>query len=61
MDVRGILLSGNHADISRWRMKQALGKTWRKRPDLLNTKQLTAEQEKLLDEFINQDGQSDKF
>ncbi|MBK8815686.1 MAG: tRNA (guanosine(37)-N1)-methyltransferase TrmD [Methylococcaceae bacterium] len=44
VSVPEVLLSGNHADISRWRMKQALGKTWQKRPDLLQTKQLTEEQ-----------------
>ncbi len=52
--VPDVLLSGNHADINRWRMKQALGKTWQKRPDLLEKKQLTAEQHKLLQEFINE-------
>ncbi|NOS76166.1 MAG: tRNA (guanosine(37)-N1)-methyltransferase TrmD [Methyloglobulus sp.] len=52
--VPDVLLSGNHADINRWRMKQALGKTWQKRPDLLRKKELTAEQEKLLKEFVNQ-------
>ena len=52
--VPDVLLSGNHADISRWRTKQALGKTWQKRPDLLEKKQLTAEQQNLLKEFINQ-------
>lgn len=52
--VPDVLLSGNHADIDRWRTKQALGRTWQKRPDLLKGKALTAEQEKLLKEFINQ-------
>jgi tRNA (guanine37-N1)-methyltransferase len=52
--VPDVLLSGNHAEINRWRMKQALGKTWQKRPDLLQRKQLTDEQKKLLNEFINQ-------
>ncbi len=52
--VPDVLLSGNHADIGRWRTKQALGRTWQKRPDLLKGKTLTAEQEKLLKEFINQ-------
>lgn len=52
--VPDVLLSGNHADIDRWRMKQALGRTWLRRPDLLKEKELTAEQEKLLEEFINQ-------
>ncbi len=49
--VPEILLSGNHADIARWRLKQSLGKTWKKRPDLLQHKQLTTEQRKLLEEF----------
>ncbi|WP_020157961.1 MULTISPECIES: tRNA (guanosine(37)-N1)-methyltransferase TrmD [Methylobacter] len=49
--VPAVLLGGNHADIDRWRMKQALGRTWRRRPDLLKKKNLNAEQEKLLNEF----------
>jgi tRNA (guanine37-N1)-methyltransferase len=49
-----VLLSGNHADIDRWRTKQAVGRTWQKRPDLLERKVLTAEQDKLLKEFVNQ-------
>jgi tRNA (guanine37-N1)-methyltransferase len=52
--VPDVLLSGNHADIDRWRMKQVLGRTLQKRPDLLVKKALTAEQEKLLKEFVNQ-------
>ncbi len=50
--VPDVLLSGNHADIARWRMKQSLGRTWQRRPDLLQKKNLSAEQEKLLKEFI---------
>ncbi len=50
--VPEVLLGGNHADIDRWRMKQALGRTWQKRPDLLEKKNLSAEQENLLREFI---------
>ncbi|MFI3186241.1 MAG: tRNA (guanosine(37)-N1)-methyltransferase TrmD [Methylococcaceae bacterium] len=50
--VPEVLLGGNHADIGRWRMKQALGRTWQRRPDLLKKKILSAEQEKLLKEFI---------
>lgn len=52
--VPDVLLTGNHSDIGRWRMKQALGRTWQRRPDLLKKKGLTVEQEKLLKEFINQ-------
>jgi tRNA (guanine37-N1)-methyltransferase len=50
--VPEVLLGGNHADIDRWRIKQALGRTWQRRPDLLKKKNLSAEQEKLLKEFI---------
>lgn len=49
--VPAVLMSGNHADINRWRMKQALGRTWQKRPDLLEKKQLNAEQKQLLEQF----------
>ncbi len=49
--VPEVLMSGNHAEINRWRMKQALGRTWQKRPDLLEKKQLSAEQECLLEQF----------
>lgn len=49
--VPSVLLSGNHAQIERWRLKQALGRTWLRRPDLLKNKTLNAEQQKLLEEF----------
>ena len=49
--VPDVLLSGNHADIDRWRMKQALGRTWQRRPDLLKKKNLSTEQEYLLQQF----------
>ena len=51
MVVPPVLLSGDHAEISRWRLQQRLGATWRKRPDLLEGLQLTAEQVKLLEEY----------
>jgi tRNA (guanine37-N1)-methyltransferase len=54
MMVPKVLLSGNHADIARWRMQQALGKTWQKRPDLLAKKNLSAEQQQLLEQFKNE-------
>jgi len=50
--VPEVLMSGNHAAIERWRMQQALGRTLERRPDLLAKLQLTAEQRRLLDEFI---------
>jgi tRNA (guanine37-N1)-methyltransferase len=49
--VPEVLLSGNHAAIERWRMKQSLGRTWQRRPELLAKLELTAEQRQLLDEF----------
>jgi len=52
LSVPGVLIGGNHADIDRWRMKQALGRTWLRRPDLLEKTKLSAEQECLLKEFI---------
>ncbi|NOS88780.1 MAG: tRNA (guanosine(37)-N1)-methyltransferase TrmD [Methylococcaceae bacterium] len=52
--VPEVLLSGNHADIARWRMQQALGRTWQKRPDLLKKINLSAEQEHLLQQFKNE-------
>ena len=49
--VPDVLLSGHHKDIEQWRMKQAVGRTWQKRPDLLKKKTLSAEQERLLAQF----------
>jgi len=49
--VPPVLLSGNHADIERWRLKQALGRTWLRRPDLLERRALSAAEAKLLEEF----------
>jgi tRNA (guanine37-N1)-methyltransferase len=52
--VPDVLLSGNHADIERWRMKQSLGRTWQRRPELLEQKTLSEEQQALLAEFIRE-------
>jgi tRNA (guanine37-N1)-methyltransferase len=49
--VPEVLLSGHHENIRRWRLKQALGRTWLRRPDLLEVRTLNAEEQKLLDEF----------
>lgn len=49
--VPAVLLSGNHAHIRRWRLKQALGRTWLRRPDLLSDRVLSAEEARLLREF----------
>jgi tRNA (guanine37-N1)-methyltransferase len=51
LDVPPVLLGGNHRDIERWRRKQSLGKTWLKRPDLLDKLQLSETDRQLLDEF----------
>lgn len=51
MEVPAVLLSGNHAHINRWRMKQSLGRTWLRRPELLESLALTDEQRVLLIEF----------
>ncbi len=50
--VPEVLASGNHAQIARWRLKQALGRTWLRRPDLLEGRELTAEEQDLLQEFV---------
>jgi tRNA (guanine37-N1)-methyltransferase len=50
--VPGVLLGGNHAEIERWRMMQSLGRTWQRRPDLLEQIALSEEQKALLAEFI---------
>jgi tRNA (guanine37-N1)-methyltransferase len=49
--VPAVLLSGNHAGIERWRLKQALGRTWLRRPDLLAKRGLSTEEAILLEEF----------
>ncbi|MGH8530293.1 MAG: tRNA (guanosine(37)-N1)-methyltransferase TrmD [Nevskiales bacterium] len=54
--VPEVLLSGDHAAIARWRMKQALGRTWLKRPELLEGLGLNAEQQTLLREWIEEQG-----
>ncbi len=54
MRVPDVLLGGNHAAIRRWRQKQALGRTWIRRPDLLEKMQLDAGQQLLLNEFIEE-------
>jgi tRNA (guanine37-N1)-methyltransferase len=51
LEVPAVLLSGNHGAISRWRIKQSLGRTYEKRPDLLQRLQLSEEEQNLLDEY----------
>ncbi len=54
LPIPSVLKSGNHAAIARWRHKQALGRTWQRRPDLLQAKHLTAIERVLLAEYINE-------
>ena len=54
MTVPDVLLSGNHKNIERWRLKQALGRTWLRRPDMLEKLTLDQAQEDLLAEFIRE-------
>jgi tRNA (guanine37-N1)-methyltransferase len=49
--VPEVLASGNHAAIARWRRKQALGRTWQRRPELLAQRELNVEERKLLAEY----------
>ncbi len=50
--VPKVLLSGNHELVRKWRLKESLGRTWLRRPNLLLMKTLTDEQKALLEEFI---------
>ena len=50
--VPDVLLSGNHEKIRQWRLKQSLGRTWQRRPDLLDALELTNEQQRLLTEYL---------
>lgn len=56
--VPDILLSGDHAAVARWREKTALGRTWLRRPDLLEGRTLSERQKDLLREFILEQGGS---
>jgi len=49
--VPAVLLSGNHAEIARWRRRQAIGRTWLRRPEILAARGLSPEEQGLLDEF----------
>lgn len=50
--VPAVLVSGDHRAIERWRLQQALGRTWLRRPELLARRGLSAEEQALLDEFV---------
>lgn len=55
-DVPAVLLSGDHAAIARWRYKQALGRSFLRRPDLVRKLDLDCEQQALLEEFLQESG-----
>ena len=54
IEVPEVLLSGNHAEIERWRLKQALGRTYLSRPDLIEQRNMSALEEELLAEFLKE-------
>jgi len=56
-NVPEVLLSGDHAGIARWRLKQALGRTFERRPDLIEKLELNGEQQVLLDEYLKEQRQ----
>lgn len=57
--VPEVLLSGDHAKIRRWRLKESLGRTWVRRPDLLEGREMSAEELKLLEEFRQESKRKD--
>lgn len=52
LGVPDVLLSGNHQAIARWRLQQSLGRTFERRPDLLQKKQLSKIEQALLEEYL---------
>lgn len=52
LTVPPVLLSGNHADVQRWRMRESVIRTWMRRPDLIARHGLTAEASRMLNEFL---------
>ena len=53
-EVPNVLLSGNHEAIKRWRLKQSIVTTFKKRPDLLKQRKLSNDEQKLLDEYLEE-------
>jgi tRNA (guanine37-N1)-methyltransferase len=56
MPVPSVLLGGHHGAILRWRLKQALGRTWQERPTLLRQRELSGEERELLEEYCAEAG-----
>lgn len=57
-EVPKVLLSGHHGEIKRWRLKQSLGRTWQRRPDLLEGRALSKDEQTLLQEYLDEHGLS---
>ena len=53
-EVPKVLLSGNHKAIKRWRLKQSIVTTFKKRPDLLKKRKLSKDEQQLLDEYLEE-------
>ena len=53
-EVPNVLLSGNHKAIKRWRLKQSIVRTFKKRPDLLKKRKLSKDEQLLLDEYLEE-------
>jgi tRNA (guanine37-N1)-methyltransferase len=53
-EVPAVLASGDHAAIGRWRLQQALGRTWLRRPELLERRGMSDAERELLEEFKNE-------
>ena len=53
-EVPNVLLSGNHKAIKRWRLKQSIVTTFKKRPDLLKKRKLSKDEQQLLDEYLEE-------
>lgn len=56
--VPDVLMGGHHEQIRRWRLKESLGRTWQRRPDLLKDKVLSEEEKGLLEEFVREQSAS---
>ncbi|NNM01774.1 MAG: tRNA (guanosine(37)-N1)-methyltransferase TrmD, partial [Gammaproteobacteria bacterium] len=58
--VPAVLKSGNHAEIARWRRRMALGRTFERRPDLLDRSRLSEEDQALLEDYLREAGRTGK-
>ncbi|HED24066.1 MAG TPA: tRNA (guanosine(37)-N1)-methyltransferase TrmD, partial [Firmicutes bacterium] len=54
MEVPAVLLSGNHAEIDRWRRRQSIRRTFKRRPEMLGKTELTDEEKVYLDRLKNE-------